>query len=138
MAADRSRKIFVNLSVRDLERSVEFWKRLGFEFNAQFCDESAACMVFSEEAFAMLLAEPRFKDFARKQPCDTRTHTEGLFAFSVASRAEVDAIVKAALEAGGSHAADPIDLGFMYSWSFYDLDGHHWEPLYMDPNAIPA
>lgn len=136
MEANRSRKIFVNLPVRDLKKSVEFFKKLGFEFNAQFTDDSAACMVVSAEAFVMLLVEPRFRDFTKRQLCDTRTHTEGLFALSGGSRAEVDALVKAAIDAGGTHAMDATDHGFMYGWSFYDLDGHHWETFYMDPSAI--
>jgi len=138
MEANRSRKLFVNLPVRDLKRTVEFWKTIGFAFNAQFCDDSAACMVISEEAFAMLMVEPRFKDFAKKPMCDARAQTAGIFALSAGSRAEVDALVKAAIAAGGTHAADPIDHGFMYCCSFYDLDGHHWEVLHMDMSACPA
>src|SRR4029077_417136 len=130
------RKIFLNLPVRDLKRSIEFFTRLGFSFNPQFTDENAACMIVSEEAFVMLLVEARFKDFTRKQICDTRSQTEGIFALSAESRAEVDELVKTAIAAGGTHAADPIDHGFMYGWSFHDLDGHHWEVVYMDPSAI--
>lgn len=137
MAAASPRKIFVNLPVRDLKRSVEFFTRLGFTFDPRFTDDSATCMVISEEAYVMLLVEKRFKDFTKKQLCDTSTHTEGLFALSTGSRAEVDDMVKAAIAAGGTHAADPIDHGFMYGWSFYDLDGHHWEVFYMDPKAVP-
>jgi len=133
---NRSRKIFLNLPVRDLKRSIEFFTRLGFSFNPQFTDENAACMIVSEEAFVMLLVEARFKDFTRKQICDTRSQTEGIFALSADSRAEVDELVKTAITAGGTHAADPIDHGFMYGWSFHDLDGHHWEVVYMDPSAI--
>jgi uncharacterized protein len=133
---NRSRKIFLNLPVRDLKRSIEFFTRLGFSFNPQFTDENATCMIISEEAFVMLLVEARFKDFTRKQICDTRSQTEGIFALSAESRAEVDELVKTAITAGGTHAADPIDHGFMYGWSFHDLDGHHWEVVYMDPSAI--
>lgn len=137
MTTHTPRKLFVNLPVRDLKRSVEFFTRLGFSFNPHFTDETATCMIVSEEAYVMLLVEGRFKDFTRRQICDTRTHTEGLFALSTGSRAEVDALVKAAIAAGGTHAMEPIDHGFMYGWSFYDLDGHHWEVFYMDPAAIP-
>jgi hypothetical protein len=136
MTASRSRKIFVNLPVRDLKRSVDFFTKLGFTFNPQFTDEHATCMIISEEAFVMLLVEDRFRDFTKKRICDTATHTEGLFALSCDSRAEVDAMVKTALAAGGSHAADAMDHGFMYGWSFYDLDGHHWEVVWMDPRHI--
>ncbi len=137
MAATRSRKIFVNLPVRDLARSVEFFTKLGFSFNPQFTDEKATCMILSEEAFVMLLVEERFKDFAKKPIVDAGKSTEGIFALSAASRAEVDELVKTAIAAGGTHAAPPIDHGFMYGWSFYDLDGHHWELIWMDESAIP-
>lgn len=137
MQANTSRKIFVNLPVRDLKRSVEFFTKLGFTFNPHFTDENATCMIVSDEAFVMLLVEPRFKDFTKKQLADTRTHTEAIFALSAANRAEVDETVKTAIAAGGTHALEPTDHGFMYSWSFYDLDGHHWETFYMDPTAIP-
>lgn len=130
------RKIFVNLAVRDLKRSMEFFTKLGFEFNPQFTDENAACMIISEEAFVMLLVEPFFKTFTKKEICNTSTSTEGLFALSCSSRAEVDEIVKTAVAAGGTHAMASMDHGFMYAWSFYDLDGHHWEVLWMDPKAI--
>jgi predicted lactoylglutathione lyase len=136
MASKQSRKIFVNLAVRDLKRSMEFFSRLGFEFNPRFTDDKAACMIVSEEAFVMLLTEPFFKTFMSKEICDTSSHTEGLFALSCTSRAEVDEMVKKAIAAGGKPARDPQDHGFMYGWSFYDLDGHHWEVLWMDPKAI--
>ncbi len=132
----RSRKLFVNLPVRDRQRSMEFWSRLGFEFNPTFTDDKAACMIVSEEAFVMLLTEPFFKTFTSKQICDTSSHTEGLFALSCTSRAEVDELVKKAIAAGGTPARDPQDHGFMYGWSFHDPDGHHWEVLWMDPKAI--
>lgn len=136
MTENRSRKIFVNLSVRDLKKSMEFFKALGFSFNMQFTDENAACMVVSDEAFVMLLTETFFKTFTRREICDTSTHTEGLFALSCESRAEVDEMVKKAIAAGGKHAMDPQDHGFMYGWSFYDLDGHNWELVWMDPATI--
>jgi len=137
MPANPSRRIFVNLPVRALKRSVEFFTKLGFSFDPRFTDEHATCMIISEEAFVMLLVEGRFKDFTKKRICDTTTHTEGLFALTAGSRGEVDAMVKAAIAAGGTYAVDPIDHGFMYGWSFYDLDGHHWEVFHMDPQAVP-
>jgi predicted lactoylglutathione lyase len=136
MAEKRSRKLFVNLAVRDLKRSMDFFSKLGFEFNPQFTNEQGACMIVSEEAFVMLLAEPFFKTFTKKEPCDTATHTEGLFALSCSSRAEVDEMVETAVASGGKHAVDPMDQGFMYGWSFYDPDGHHWEVFWMDPQAM--
>jgi uncharacterized protein len=135
MAQKSSRKIFLNLPIRDLTRSREFFTKLGFEFNPKFTDDKAACMIISEEAFAMLLTEPFFKTFTNKQICNTATHTEALIAISCSNRAEVDAIVNKAIAAGGKHAQEPVDHGFMYGWSFYDLDGHHWEVVWMDPAA---
>ena len=131
-----ARKIFVNLAVRDLQKSMEFFSTLGFTFNRQFTDDKAACMVISDEAYVMLLTEPFFKTFTKREQCDTSRSTEAFLALSCESKGEVDEIVRKAIDAGGSHAMDPQDHGFMYGWSFYDLDGHHWEVLWMDPNAI--
>jgi predicted lactoylglutathione lyase len=135
MADKPSRKIFVNLAVRDLKKSMQFFSALGFEFNPKFTDDNAACMIVSDEAFVMLLTEAFFKTFTRREPCDTMRHTEGLFALSCDSREEVDQLVKNAVAAGGTHAMEPQDHGFMYGWSFYDPDGHHWEVFWMDPQA---
>jgi predicted lactoylglutathione lyase len=131
-----SRSIFVNLAVRDLDKSKAFFSALGFTFNAQFTDEKAACMVLSDKGYVMLLSEPFFRGFTKKEPCDTSTSTEALLALSCESRAEVDELVQKAIDAGGSHAMDSQDHGFMYGWSFYDLDGHHWEVLWMDPANV--
>ncbi|KYF54102.1 hypothetical protein BE08_28825 [Sorangium cellulosum] len=137
MTTNRSRKLFVNLPVKDLKRSIDFFTKLGFSFNPHFTDDKATCMILSEDAYVMLLVEARFKDFTKKRICDTSTSTEGIFALTAANRAEVDELVKTAIAAGGTHAKEPTDHGFMYTWSFYDLDGHHWEVFYMDPGAIP-
>ncbi len=136
MTNNGARKIFLNLPVRDLERTKRFFANLGFSFNRQFTDEKAACMVISDEAYVMLLARPFFETFTKRQICDTSTHSEGLFALSCSSRAEVDEIVGKAVAAGGGHAMEPQDHGFMYGWSFYDPDGHHWEVIWMDPKVI--
>ena len=138
MSERSSRKVFVNLAVRDLKRAKAFFATLGFSFDPRFTDEKAACMIVNPEACVMLLSEPFFKTFTRRNVCDTRTHTEGLFALSCESRAEVDEVVRRAVAAGGGHAMDPIDHGFMYGWSFYDPDGHHWEVFWMDPNAMAS
>lgn len=135
MATTSPRMLFVNLPVRDLKQSIDFFTKLGFTFNPQFTDDKATCMIVSEQAFVMLLVDSRFKDFTQKEICDTRTHTEALFAVSASSRAEVDELVQKAIAAGGSHAQDKQDHGFMYGWSFYDLNGHHWEVMWMDPAA---
>jgi hypothetical protein len=125
-------KMFVNLPVRDLERSVEFFTRLGFAFDPKFTDENTTCMIVGDDAFVMLLVERFFGSFTKRALCDTRTHTEALVAVSVGSRADVDRMVKTAVANGGAHAVDPQDHGFMYGWSFYDPDGHHWEVFWMD------
>jgi predicted lactoylglutathione lyase len=135
MTTANARKMFLNLAVRDLKRSMDFFGQLGFSFNPKFTDANAACMVVSDEAYVMLLGEPFFRTFTRREPCDTRKQTEALVALSCSSRAEVDELVKKAIAAGGEHAMDPQDHGFMYGWSFYDPDGHHWEVFWMDPKA---
>ena len=137
MAETHPRKLFVNLAVRDLKRSMDFFSTLGFAFDPKFTDENAACMIVSGEAFVMLLSEPFFTTFTRHELCDTSRQTEGLFALGCASRAEVDEMVKTAIAAGGTHAMEPQDHGFMYGWSFYDPDGHHWEVFWMNPEASP-
>jgi uncharacterized protein len=138
MAVTNARKLFVNLAVRDLKRAVDFFTRLGFSFNQQFTDEKATCMIVSEEAFFMLMTEDRFKDFTSREICDTRTHLEGLFALSASSRAEVDQLVDTAIELGGKAIGEPKDHGFMYYRAFYDLDGHHWEVAFMEPDHVQS
>jgi predicted lactoylglutathione lyase len=130
------RKLFLNLPVQDLGRSVDFFTRLGFEFDARFTDESATCMIVGDDAFVMLLVEARFKDFVKKDLCDTSTHTEAIVAVSADSREDVDRFADTALGAGGSPSNEPIDLGFMYGRSFQDPDGHLWEVFHMDPSAL--
>jgi predicted lactoylglutathione lyase len=129
-------KLFVNIPISDLQRSIEFFESLGFSFNAQFTDATATCMLVGEDAYFMLLTRDRFTGFGKRPAGDPRKETSALFAISVNSRAEVDATVKKAIAAGGSHAAEPQDHGFMYGWSFYDLDGYHWEVFWMDPSAV--
>jgi predicted lactoylglutathione lyase len=136
MQTVQSRKIFVNLPVSDLNRTIEFFAKLGFTFNPQFTDDKAACMVLSEDGYVMLLREEFFKGFTRNAICDTAAHTEALIALSCESREEVDRMVKTAVENGGRHAMDAMDHGFMYGWSFYDPDGHHWEVMWMDEAAM--
>ena len=131
-------KLFVNIPVSDLQRSIVFFESLGFTFNTHFTDATATCMLVGEDAYFMLLTHARFADFSKRPMGDTRQQTNALFALSVNSRAEVDEMVGKAIAAGGSHALDAQDHGFMYGWSFYDLDGHHWEVFWMDPSAIPA
>jgi uncharacterized protein len=130
-------KIFVNLPVKNLERSVKFFTALGYTFNPHFTDENATCMIISEDIYAMLLVEPFFKTFTPKPISDARETTEVLVALSHDSRDSVDRICKAAQAAGGRSHRPADDKGFMYQWGFEDLDGHIWEHFWMDPAAIP-
>jgi predicted lactoylglutathione lyase len=130
------RKLFVNIPVRDLQQSIDFFEALGFTFNTQFTDATATSMLVGEDAYFMLLTTEKFKEFSKRPVGDPRKETNALFALGVSNRDEVDALVKKAVAAGGSHAADPQDHGFMYVSSFYDLDGHHWEVFWMDPSAV--
>jgi predicted lactoylglutathione lyase len=136
MATGSSRKIFVNLAVKDLGRAVDFFTDLGFSFDPRFTDEQATCMVVSDEAFVMLLVEDRFKDFTKKELADARTHTEAIVALSADSREQVDELADKALQAGGSPANEPLEMDFMYGRSFQDPDGHLWEVVWMDPSAL--
>ena len=134
--AQPARKMFVNLAVADVQKSIDFFTTLGFGFNRQFTDDKAACMVISDEAFVMLLGAPFFKTFTRREIADTSRHTEVLLAVSCDSKAAVDEMVQTAVANGGAPALDAQDHGFMYVRSFYDLDGHHWEIMWMDPQAV--
>ncbi|MDO3679086.1 VOC family protein [Paenibacillus ehimensis] len=129
-------KMFVNLPVKDLNKSIEFFTKLGFEFNAQFTDENATCMIINDNTFVMLLVESFFKTFTKKDISDTAKSTEVIVALSADSREQVDELVNKALAAGGQASNDPTDHGFMYTWSFQDIDGHLWELIYMDASAI--
>jgi hypothetical protein len=115
---------------------MEFFRTLGFTFNPQFTDEKAASMIVSDDAYFMLLSEPFFKGFTKREIADTATHTEAMFALACNSKQEVDEMVRKAIDAGGAHAGETQDHGFMYGRSFYDLDGHHWEVFWMDPNHV--
>ncbi|KKI88499.1 extradiol dioxygenase [Bacillus sp. SA1-12] len=132
----QAEKIFVNLPVKDLTKTKEFFSKVGFEFNPQFTNESAACMVISDDIFAMLLVEEHFKSFTSKEIADSTKSTEAIVALSANSREQVDEIVNRALEAGGKASYEPKDHGFMYGWGFEDLDGHLWEFMYMDQSHL--
>jgi predicted lactoylglutathione lyase len=131
-----SRLLFLNLPVADLTASRAFFARLGFDFDEKFCDEGAACMVVSDQAYVMLLQRDRFADFVTKPIADAAAETALTACVTAASRAEVDALADAAEAAGASPVKDPQDYGFMYQRSFHDLDGHHWEVAWMDPVAV--
>ncbi|TDP71543.1 VOC family protein [Roseateles toxinivorans] len=130
-----NQKIFVNLPVKNIEKTRAFFTSLGYSFNPQFSNDSALCMVISEHIFAMLLAEPFFQTFTRKPVADATKGTEVLVCLSCDSRAEVDALVAKAVAAGGKTPNAPVDHGFMYGHGFEDLDGHLWELMYMDMAA---
>jgi uncharacterized protein len=129
-------QIFINLPVKDLSKSIDFFTKLGYKFNPQFTDENATCMIVDENIFVMLLVEKYFKTFMPKDICDTSKSAEVLVALSFNSRAEVDAMVAKAIAAGGTTYKEPQDLGFMYQHGFQDLDGHIWEIFFMDPSAV--
>ena len=129
-------KMFVNLPVKDLNRSVEFFTKLGYTFNPQFTDENATCMIVGDDNYVMLLVEPFFKTFTPKPIADATSTTEALVTLSADSRADVDRIVEAAFAAGARRYKEPDDRGFMYGWGFEDLDGHIWEHFWMDPAAL--
>ena len=131
-----SRLIFLNLPVRDLDASKEFFGKLGFAFDPKFTDETATCMIVSEQAFVMLLTEQKFAEFTKKGVADADRATEAIVAVSAESRDEVDQLADTALGASATAANDPLDMGFMYSRSFSDLDGHLWEVVWMDPAAV--
>lgn len=130
-----STKIFVNLPVKDLNQSMHFFKAIGWTFNPQFTDETAACLVISPDIYAMLLTHKKFGEFTSKKIADDTT-AEALIAISVDSKADVDRVADAAHKAGAKEAKPAQDYGFMQLRSFLDLDGHHWEIFYMDPAHV--
>ena len=129
------RMMFVNLPVRDLDRAKTFFGKLGFSFDPKFTDDKAACMAVSDAGYVMLIHETFYRTFTKRELCDTTRQNEGLVALSCESRAEVDGLLRKAVEAGGSQAMPANDHGFMYERSFYDPDGHHWAVLWMDPQV---
>lgn len=129
-------KIFVNLPVKDLPKAMSFFSKLGFDFNSQFTDDTAACLVVSEDIYVMLLTYPKFKEFTPKAICDATKSTEVLVCLSCDNRSKVDELVSKAVAAGGSTYSESKDYGFMYQHGFQDVDGHIWELIYMDPGAV--
>jgi uncharacterized protein len=130
--AEMAKQIYVNMPVRELSRSIEFFTRLGYQFDPQFTDENGACMVINESIFVMLLEEGFFSSFTTKPVADARKSTEMILCLSVDSREEVQALVAKAVAAGGTSPLDANDHGFMYQHGFQDLDGHVWEVMYLD------
>ncbi len=130
-------QIFVNLPVKDLNKSVDFFTKLGYTFNPQFTNEQATCMIVSDTIFVMLLVESFFKTFSGKEIADSSKVVESIVCLSADSREDVDGILSKAIEAGAKTPKDKIDYGWMYSCSFEDIDGHQWEYAWMDPAGPP-
>jgi len=133
--ANPGRMLFVTLPVADVERSRAFFAKLGFSFDPAFSGESAACMLVGEQASVMLGDHETFAKYSHLPMADPTTHALALFSFSVSARDEVDTVAEAAFAAGAREADGPEDHGFMYSRSFFDLDGHGWQVMWMDPAA---
>src|SRR5690349_5419050 len=126
-------KIFVNLPVKDLNRSVEFFTKLGYAFNQQFTNENATCMIISDDIYVMLLVEKFFKTFISKDIADASKSTESIICLSAENREAVDDLINKAVAAGAKTPRDKQDHGFMYQHGYEDLDGHLWEVMWMDP-----
>jgi predicted lactoylglutathione lyase len=133
-----AKQIYLNLPVKDLKRSVDFFTALGFSFNPDYTDENATCMIINDDAFVMLLVEDFFKTFTSRAVADATRSTEAIVAFSVDNKEAVDDTVRKAISAGGRPSQEVQDYGFMYSHSFQDPDGHLWEVLWTDPAGPPA
>src|SRR5687767_5320512 len=131
-----AKQIFVNLPVKDLNRSIEFFTALGYTFNQQFTDDKATCMIVGENIFVMLLVEPYFKTFTDKEVSDAKSATEVILALPCDTREEVDEMVGRAISAGGRTIREPQDYGWMYQHGFEDINGHLWEVLYMDETTM--
>jgi uncharacterized protein len=129
-------KIFLNLPVRDLNKTIEFFTKLGFKFNPQFTDENATCMIVGEDIFVMLLVEKFFRTFTKKGISDTSKNTEMIVALSMESKEKVDQMINKVVEAGGKESREAQDHGWMYGRSFEDINGHLWEVFYMDESAL--
>jgi len=129
--ARKAKEIYVNLPVKDLQKSIDFFTALGFGFNDEMTDEKGACMIVGDHIYVMLLVEDFFLKFTNKQLTDSKAATEVIVAISADSKAEVDEMVQTAIEAGGKASNDKMDDEYMYGWSFQDVDGHLWEVMYM-------
>ena len=133
-----AKKIFINLPVADLQKALTFYTAVGFANNLQFTDETAACMVLSEDIYVMLLTHPKFNEFTKKEIGDTSRTASVINTLSLDSIEEVNTMVGKAIEAGGSEPSEARDYGFMQSRSFEDLDGHLWGVNYMDLSKLPV
>lgn len=133
-----AKQIFINLAVKDLQKSMDFYAALGFTNNPQFSDDSGKCMVWSEHIFVMILTHEKFASFATKPIADTKSNVAALFSLSVDSVDEVNSIVANGLKAGGTEPSEMKDYGFMQQRNIEDFDGHTWEIFYMDMTKFPT
>jgi uncharacterized protein len=133
-----AKQIFINVAVKDLQKSMDFYTALSFTNNPQFSDDTGKCMVWSENIFVMILTHEKFKIFATKPIADTRTNLAGLFSLSVDSIEEVNKIVSEGIKAGGIEPNEMRDYGFMQQRTIEDFDGHTWEVFYMDISKFPT
>ena len=132
-----AKQIFINLAVKDLQKSMDFYTALGFSNNPQFSDDSGKCMVWSENILVMIMTHEKFKTFATKPIADTKSNLSGLFSLSVDSVDEINLIVNKGLKAGGTEPSEMKDYGFMQQRTIEDFDGHTWEVFYMDMTKFP-
>ena len=133
-----AKQVFINLAVKDLPKSIAFYTALGFTNNPQFSDDTAKCMVWSENIFVMIMTHEKFAGFATKPIADTKTVLAGLFSLAVDSVEEVNKIVSAGIKVGGIEPTEMKDYGFMQQRTIEDFDGHTWEIFYMDITKFPA
>lgn len=133
-----AKQIFINLAVKDLQKSMDFYTALGFTNNPQFSDDQGKCMVWSENIFVMILTHEKFETFATKPIADTKTKLAALYSLSVDSVEEINQIVNNGLNAGGIEPTEMKDYGFMQQRTIEDLDGHSWEIFYMDITKFPT
>lgn len=132
------RQIFINLAVKDLQQSMDFYTAVGFTNNPQFSDDTAKCMVWSDTIFVMLLTHEKFSSFTAKPIADTKTNVAGLFSLSVNSVGEMNKIIESGMKAGGKEPTEMRDYGFMQQRTLEDFDGHTWEIFFMDISKIPT
>ena len=132
-----AKQIFINLAVKDLQKSMDFYTALGFSNNPQFSDDSGKCMVWSESIFVMIMTYEKFASFATKPIADTKSSLAGIFSLSVDSVDEVNRIAANGLKAGGIEPSEMKDYGFMQLRTIEDFDGHTWEVFYMDMTQFP-
>ena len=130
-----TKMIFVNLPVANVAKATAFYEALGFTRNDTFSNEQASAMEWSETISVMLLDTDFYATFTDKTLIDAKATSGVLLCISRDSREEVDAITEAAIYAGGRETRERQDMGFMYSRAFEDLDGHTWEPMFMDMAA---